>query len=167
MSRYYTGIGARLTPASICDIAKKIGCKLAQQGVILRTSGVLGIDSAFDVGRITGQGVKECIYPYECTQEGLSLAASLHPNWKGTQPYDRTIHAATAHLVAGLELNLPSTCLITWTKDGCISHQTRTEETGYVGTAISVAEHFRVPIYNLNLPEHLKIWVDWLNKEIQ
>ena len=131
---------------------------------MLRTGAAYGADWAFSKGCHEAQGTREIYYPYQATPEGTALASQYNSDWEHTKMYDRLEHGRSALLIAGRELNLPSTCLICWTKDGCISHLGRTDETGRTGIIISLAGHFKVPIYNLKREDHLNQWVKWLEK---
>ena len=42
-----------------------------------------------------------------------------------------------------------------WTPDGCITHAERQYATGGTGTAISIASHYDVEVFNLAREDHL------------
>lgn len=54
---YYAGIGSRETPTFVLEAFKQIGEELAKLGVILRSGGASGADSAFEEGcdRVNGE----------------------------------------------------------------------------------------------------------------
>ena len=163
--QYYTGIGSRQTPDTILELMTKIATKLAHQGVILRSGGAAGADLAFEYAcnKVPG-GRKEIYLAHQATEEAMTLVSQFHDAWDKCSPYIRQLHGRNAFQVLGLDLNTPSKCVICWTPDGCHSHATRTRNTGGIGTAISVASHFKVPVYNLaHLPHHT-MWTNWLNK---
>lgn len=58
----------------------------------------------------------------------------------------------------------PVSMVICWTEDECISHSTRTEETGIAGQVISIADmsYINIPIYNLSIKEHRDILNNYL-----
>lgn len=51
-NRYYTGIGSRKTPDSICLLMTKIASLMSKKGFILRSGGATGADSAFELGSL-------------------------------------------------------------------------------------------------------------------
>ena len=161
---FYTGIGSRNTPETILDLMAKIATKLAHQSVILRSGGAVGADLAFEYACNRANGQKEIYLPGQATEEAMALAGRFHNAWDHCSPYVKRLHGRNVFQVLGLDLNTPSKCVICWTPDGCHSHATRTRNTGGIGTAISVASHFKVPVYNLaHLPHHT-MWTNWLNK---
>lgn len=160
----YTGIGSIFTPCDIQDVVFKLAKKLAKQGVILRTGGGAGADWAFTKGCNSAKGTKEIYWPYQASQEALSLALRFNSEDMSTQVYLASELAVRGLYIAGKELNQPSTCLICWTPDGCTSHFTRSSETGRTGTAISIACYFKIPVYNLQQKDHLNQWIKWLEK---
>jgi len=54
------------------------------------------------------------------------------------------------------DLSTLSEFLICWTPDGCINHKDRSIKTGGTGTAISIADYYKIPIYNLKLEKDLE-----------
>lgn len=50
MSKYYTGVGSRKTPAHIMEIMRDLGRKLCSEGWGLRSGGASGADQAFEHG---------------------------------------------------------------------------------------------------------------------
>ena len=162
--KYYTGVGSRQTPENILNIMHRIAVKFAQQDVTLRSGHAVGADLAFEYGCGRGKGRKEIYLPYQATPEAMEIAAQFHPAWDRLQPYAQRLHARNAFQVLGLDLKTPSTCLICWTPDGCTSHAARSIKTGGTGTAISIASHHQIPVYNLIIPSHLETWKSWLNK---
>ena len=164
--KYYTGVGSRQTPKGILDLMHAIAVKLAKQGVALRSGHAIGADLAFEYGCGKGGGRKEIYLAYQATPEAMEMAAQFHPAWDRLQPYVQRLHGRNAFQVLGLDLKTPSTCVICWTPDGCISHETRSIKTGGTGTAISIASQHQIPIYNLAVGKHRKIWELWLSKSL-
>jgi len=101
---------------------------------------------------------KECeIYlAKDATAKAMEIAEKFHPAWNRCSSYAKKLHARNAFQVLGRNLNKPSSFLICWTPDGCISHKTRSIKTGGTGTAISIADHYNVPVFNLNRPDHIR-----------
>lgn len=146
MSRYYTGVGSRNTPPEIGSLMWEIAKLLQKEGFILRSGGAKGADSFFE----GGAGIdKQIFYAKDADQAAMAIAAQFHPAWGACSDYAKKLHGRNAFQVLGLQLSVPSEFLICWTPDGCKSHATRTRATGGTGTAISIADAYGVPIYNL------------------
>lgn len=160
----YAGIGSRKTPDSILEVMYYIAQKLAQQGVILRSGGAIGADYAFEAGCNSVKGLKEIFHPNDIDNAALGLAARFHPAFNSCSYYVKCLHGRNCYQIMGRDLKTIGNAVICWTPDGCISHNTRSKETGGTGTAISLAESVYVPIYNLALPEHLEIWKEFVKE---
>jgi hypothetical protein len=159
--KYYTGVGSRKTPKGILDLMTAISVYARSKGIILRSGGALGADTAFEKG---AGSLKEIFYASDATPEAAAIAREFHPAWDRCSGYARKLHARNAFQVLGRGLDSPSLCLICWTPDGCVSHTTRSQKTGGTGTAISIAEKYNVKIYNLYRPEHLALWDERVTK---
>jgi hypothetical protein len=158
--KHYTGVGSRSTPQNIQQIMKAIALRLAGNNIVLRSGGASGADTAFESG--CAKGPKEIYLARDCTPEAMAVAARFHPAWHACNDFARKLHGRNAFQVLGKMLNTPSKCLICWTPDGCTSHTTRSRATGGTGTAISIAEAYNVPIYNLAVSKHLHFWQEAL-----
>ena len=156
---YYTGVGSRKTPAHILALMRNIAIKLASINHTLRSGGADGADKAFEAGAGTQ---KQIFFASTCTPEAMDIAKRFHPAWDRCSAFARKLHGRNAFQVLGPNLNDPSTGLICWTPDGCVSHRTRSINTGGTGTAISIAEAYGVPISNLAIPEHYERWDVWI-----
>jgi len=126
---------------------------LAQRGWTLRSGGAVGADRAFERGAF--QGKRQIFFAKDATAEAMLIAAKFHPAWDKLTPYARKLHGRNVFQVMGINIDVPSKFLVCWTPDGAISNADRSIQTGGTGTAISVAEHFNVPIFNLKRQDHL------------
>jgi hypothetical protein len=79
------------------------------------------------------------------------------------KPYVRKLHGRNAFQILGLSLNTPSKYCICWTPDGATTHMERVRRTGGTGTAISIADAYKVPVVNLVIPSHRAHWETWAN----
>ena len=175
---YYTGVGSRTTPQDKLTLMDDIAIKMAKFNYTLRSGGADGADRAFEHGAITAlldqneeamldSSVSMTIAPpaiflaKHCTPEAEAIAGQFHPAWNRCSPYAKKLHGRNAFQILGINLNEPSQYCICWTPDGCISHATRTIKTGGTGTAISIADHYNVPIINLARPDQCQMWTEW------
>jgi len=159
MRGYYTGVGSRNTPVDVLNTMERLAGFYYERGWYLRSGAALGADSAFEEGAGTHKEiytirVKSFVHP-DLYQKAFSIAAKTHPVWNRIPDRARELHTRNVFQVLGKDLNTPSSFLICWTPDGCISHETRTRATGGTGTAISVADIAGIPILNLSRPDHL------------
>lgn len=64
---YFAGIGSRQTPQEILSLMRKTGASLTEKGLILRSGGATGADSAFEAGCDSIHAKKEIFYAKDCT----------------------------------------------------------------------------------------------------
>jgi len=160
MEKYYAGIGSRKTPQHILSIMHQIAETLGRQGWTLRSGGADGADKAFESGAQAVQAPCEIYRPEHCTKESMEIACKFHPAWDRLSPYVKSLHGRNTMQIVGeingnVDLTKLSKFVICWTPDGVILHKNRTIQTGGTGTAISIADSFGVPVYNLARTEHL------------
>ena len=154
----YAGVGSRKTPSGILIIMTAIAIKMANYGYFLYSGGAEGADKAFEAG---AGNKKRIFYANNATQQAMDIASQFHPKWQACSAYARKLHGRNAFQILGPELNHKVAYCICWTPDGAQSHAERSIKTGGTGTAISIADHFGVPVINLANPEQLKTWGDW------
>ena len=176
---YYTGVGSRNTPKDVLVLMGAIATKMAHFNYGCRTGDAPGADKAFrDSASGAGVFTNNQLDPHntyykppmlevykasDCTPEAMTIAARFHPAWHKCSAFARKLHGRNAFQILGLGLNDPSKYCICWTPDGCISHATRQYSTGGTGTAISIADAYKVPVINLAIPSHRQHWTEWLN----
>lgn len=153
---YYAGIGARDTPSSILEAMGRAATSMAKAGLTLRSGGAEGADESFEHGCDLGGGNKEIFLPWQgfrknssplfgTTREARLLAKEFHPNWANVSCSGRDFHGRNVYQILGQDLNTPSAFVICWTADGKVK--------GGTGQALRMAEHFKIPIFNLGKPE--------------
>lgn len=161
-SKYYTGIGSRSTPEDILVVMTGLAKILSSKGYILRSGGADGADTAFE----QGANRKEIYLPWKgfndndsefIVKPGIAykLASKYHPNWEHLKDSIKKLHARNTHQVLGQDFKTWSRCVFCWTPDGCTNHKTRTSKTGGTGMAISIADIYGIPVYNLQREDHL------------
>lgn len=154
MYKAYTGVGSRKTPAKIQVFMRTLATEFEQRGFTLRSGGAQGADLAFEAG-VTSPQNKEIYKAYQAHQKAMDIARQFHPAWDKCSDYARKLHGRNAFQVLGVDLQSPSKFLVCWTPDGCYEHRTRCYHTGGTGTAISIADYYAIPVFNLARPEHL------------
>jgi len=154
---FYTGVGSRKTTLVVLNLMNRIAVKMASLGYTLRSGGAEGADKAFELGA----SMKEIYYAKDCTPEAMEIASKFHPAWHKCSEFARKLHGRNSFQVLGRQLNLPSQYCICWTPDGCNSHATRKYSTGGTGTAISIADAYKVPVINLAIPSEFQKWDQW------
>jgi hypothetical protein len=176
--KYYAGIGSRITPILIQDKMKELGYLLAKQDYILRSGGAPGADSAFEEGCILANGEKEIYLPwkgfnknlsplYDISEDAHQLAKKFHPAWNRLKVPAKLLMARNGYQVLGKNLDTPVEFLVCYTSDGCDSHKSRTSDTGGTGQAISIANHFDIPIYNLQSEMDETILINYLESSYE
>jgi len=155
-NKYYTGVGSRKTPSDILKLMTKLAYELSNLGYVLRSGRAIGADKAFEAGA----GFAKKIYlAKDSNQECIELANRFHPyDLTKCKSYIQQLHGRNVKQVCGDNLNKPilSQFLICWTVDGCLNHKSRTYKTGGTGTAISIADHFNIPVFNLQRNNELE-----------
>lgn len=150
--KYYTGVGSRNTPQPILSIIYRTACKLASLGWTVRTGDADGADATFR--ETTDRHI--AYTAFDARQDGIDIAKRFHPAWDRCKPFARKLHGRNSYQVLGHNLKTPSSFVICWTQDGAVNHGQRSIKTGGTGTAISIASHYKVPVFNLARPDHLK-----------
>lgn len=163
---FYTGIGGRDTPYEIQRTMFTLAKLLATKNLTLRSGGADGADTAFEAGCDRAEGKKEIYLPwknfnyhpsslYKVTQEALDLVQEFHSAWHLCSQEAKKLHARNCYLVLGADLNTPSSLLICWTKDG--------KDIGRTRTAIALARHCKIPVFNLANHNSQQI-LDWIKE---
>lgn len=149
--KIYTGVGSRNTPQPVIKIMQQISLHLSKLSWTLRSGGADGADKAFESCAFD----KEIYYANQANRKAMTIAAKFHPAWDRCSQFAKKLHERNAFQILGIDLKTPSKFLICWTPDACIDHKSRTIRTGGTGTAISIADHYKVKIFNLANPDHL------------
>jgi hypothetical protein len=152
----YAGIGSRETPETVLRQMQKISSRLSELGFTLRSGGAKGADSAFEKGAtrkdiyLPAPGYNGNKSPNtEPTTEAYRLAELLHPAWGRLDPFIKKLMARNCHQILGFDLRSPVDFVVCFTPDGVEKARDRTSKTGGTGLAIELADHFKIPIFNL------------------
>jgi len=158
---FYTGVGSRDLPDDIVRKFETYGESLARLGFVLRSGAAHGADEAFETGCDRGHGVKEIYLPwakfnnstsdlYYLSPEAKEIAGEIYgPRWKHSTEVTKKFMTRNMYQVSGTELCEPSSLIICWSPDGCISRDTRTKISGGTAQAIVYADELNIPIFNL------------------
>lgn len=139
MTRYFAGIGSRLTPEFILTKISKYSRALVDLGYILRSGGAGGADKAFESGIPTPS--KEIFTDKDATKESMLLAAKHHPHWSKCNDLAKKFHGRNTMIVLGKDLKTPVDFVICYTLNGLTS--------GGTGQGIRVAISRKIPVFNL------------------
>jgi hypothetical protein len=148
--KYYAGIGSRQTPTDIQHKMTEIAHRLNSMGYCLRSGGAGGADTAFELGANKKQiflpwggfnGRKENGKDYIVPPYNEALVELFHPKPLSLSEAGRKLMSRNSYQVLGLTLENPVDFVLCWTKDGKAS--------GGTGQAIRIAEHFKIPVFNL------------------
>jgi len=148
---YYTGIGARMTPAPVLKQMTTLASNLELSGFILRSGGANGADSAFEAGVSDPHNAK--IYLpwknfnnnpsalHDISVEAYEMAKHYHPNWYACSQAATKFHARNCYQVLGTDLKTPSQFILCWTPNAAV--------TGGTGQALRIALDHSIPIFNM------------------
>lgn len=154
-----TGIGSRKTPAFVCGEMIKIGVWCKQCRIYVRSGHADGADISFESGSqeyciayIPWVGFNKelksnakLVVP-EFTKELIDLMVRFHPAPDNLSFGAKKLMARNGCQVLGEGLKEPSSVVICWTEEGkCI---------GGSGQAIRIAEHYKIPVWNMALKEY-------------
>lgn len=157
--KIYAGIGSRETPDAILEVMKSIGYNLAQKGWGLRSGHAPGADTAFEQGCIAADGLKEIYLPWAGFEGApkmhpaysvppmspyqMQLAAQFHPAWDKCKDGARKLHARNLNQILGRNVEQPlmTSMVVCWTPGA--------KATGGTGQAIRMANHFKIPVFDL------------------
>lgn len=77
----------------------------------------------------------------------VSIVSKLHPAWRFLKQEHRELHIRNVFQVMGATVSRPSEFLLCWTPDG--AEEKTSKKTGGTGTAIRIANHFGIPVFNM------------------
>lgn len=187
LEKFYTGVGSRETPAEYLAIMTELATYLNKTGWKLRSGGSWGADEAFQKGvsnysniflprlnwRKEDGIVGRFIDDTELVREAMYIVSKfdLHEDWDNLLNsrgdgglMTVKLHTRNVFQVLGDNLRNPSKFLVCYTNDGAIDLSEMTRSTGGTRTAMRLACHFKVPIFNLKRPEHKLRILNWIEE---
>ncbi len=147
----YTGIGSQETPPDVMSLMTRIARYLSGKGVVLRSGGADGADTAFENG--ASVSLKEIYLPWKyfnkntsrlCgpySAQHLEMARRFHPAWDRLSQGAQKLMVRNVAQIFGMDFQKRSNLVICWTKDG--------QASGGTGQALRMARAFEIPIINL------------------
>lgn len=169
---YYAGIGSRETPVDIISQMMDIATELAKHGWVLRSGHADGADQAFETGCVQGNGKMEIMLPWKGfnkapfnnpsyivphnSKELEDFTASFHPAWHRCTRAAKLLHMRNSWQILGEHTNAQVEMVICWTKGG--------KRGGGTGQALRIAEFYKIPIFDLALPETVDKLTEFVNK---
>lgn len=156
----YAGIGSRTTPPHILEQMKEVAIVCAQKGFVLHSGGASGADSAFELAHKGAGGQCKIFLPwknhngndsalYPPHPRAFEIARQFHPCFgkllKTIQPFI----ARNMHQILDESLDRPVRFVVCYTPNGQETSAEYTKASGGTGSAINVADHYNVPVFNL------------------
>lgn len=156
----YAGIGSRETPFRVQGEMIEFGAAAAEAGLVLRSGGAVGADTAFEQGCRGVLGACEIFIPWEgyngrthgittVHEKAPIIASTIHPAWTKLSSPAKTLVSRNMQQILGAHLIDPSYFVVCWTPDGAETTNQYGIKTGGTGTAISLASKLEIPVYNL------------------
>jgi hypothetical protein len=153
----YTGVGSRKAPAEILDLLWRAAVALRKDGWTARSGHAEGSDQAVENGArasaeiylpwpgFNGRVLWASFVMARPQPEAFTIAREFHPNWAACSTAARALHARNAHQILGPDVLNPvlPTFVLCWTPGARVQ--------GGTATALRLAEHYGVDVYNLAL----------------
>lgn len=168
----YAGIGSRATPAPMLALIRQVAHYLAREGWTLRSGGAQGADSAFCQGAEDAGGGRQIFLPWEGFngqtgpytieavhlpgyKHAMELAHAHHPAWDTLKAPVRRLMARNAFQVGGPCLRQRSAFVLCWAPGSRLDEDGKVVDVaGGTGLAVRLAVTWKIPVFNLDLPEH-------------
>lgn len=156
--RAYCGVGSRETPEDMQSMMYAAARQLEEAGLILRSGGAEGADTAFENG-VWHWPNKEIFLPWNgfnnryLTQPGTyrleepykglatKIAREHHPNWNALSFGGESCMIRNVAQVLGAKLDDPVLFVLCWTPNG--------KGGGGTGQAIRIAKTYGIPVYDM------------------
>lgn len=160
---YYAGIGSRKTPPEVLAAFEYLGEELAKQGLVLRSGGADGADTAFEKGCDKANGVKEIylpwkefngntspLYIYDNCEKAFEIATKYHPNFDMCSKGEKALLARDGYQILGADLNTPSDFVICYTEGG--------KGEGGTGQSLRIAKDYNIKICDFGRFPKESVW---------
>ena len=161
---YWTGIGSRETPASVLNDMEQYAIELARAGLVLRSGGAQGADTAFYNGYRYAR--EQLLYPceaeiyvpwasfalsvredwkhiYRRNHTAVTWAKAVHPVYSALKQGVQLLHERNVHQVLGKDLSTKSAFVLFY------AQETNGVVKGGTATAVHLARLVGVPTINM------------------
>ena len=81
--------------------------------------------------------------------DAMANAKAQHPLGEGLKGFALKAHARNQYQILGYQFENPVDCVLCWTPDGAEHHSEVSKTTGGTRTAIALASHEGIPVFNL------------------
>jgi hypothetical protein len=153
MSKFYAGIGSRLTPQNILEDMTRLAGRFCNLNYILRSGGAVGADQAF-AAKLPDEA-KVILKAKDATPAAIELAGTIHPAWNLCDDYARKLHGRNCMIILGPNLDEPVEFVVCW--------QDPYMDRGGTRLGMRLAESRGISVYNLAVPGHYKLLLDERN----
>lgn len=160
--KIYSGIGHTEIPLDIELLMNEIAQYLASKGWILRSGGAKGSDTAFENGCDSiNSNLKEIYYPKNVPEWIIEESLNFHPAPKAVRkkPFSLQAMGRNAQIILGKDLKLPSQRVI-----GYCEYDSDGKWIGGTSHGFRISHYYKIPIYNLYLPEVREMFIKKLNR---
>lgn len=148
---YYAGIGSRNISPVVSQLMTDVAGVLETQGIVLRSGGAEGSDTAFEKGVVDPNNkVIYVAYKKKTIPHGVvpplehfeHLAEQCHNHWHNCNEWARKLLTRNMSQILGHDPQnyIPSTFVLAYTQNG--------QYIGGTATAMRCADMFNVPIFN-------------------
>lgn len=184
--RVYAGVGSRETPIYALAVMLYLSRHLSS-GYVVRSGGAEGADMAFELACnnkceifLPWRGFRSSSREFINIDNRINRLSELLIDGKliknipaihNTEILRRSknesslkLHRRNCNQILGRGLNNPASFMVCWTDDKAISASMTTENTGGTGTAIKLASHLSIEVFNLSRDQHLLRVMDMLRK---
>lgn len=184
---FYSGVGSRKAPLFVLYLFSLLAQVFEQKGMILRSGGALGADSAFSDALSAPESRSQLFVTnsvrkpnyfnpqtiYGQSFDGLYRQAMrlimdnrLHKKWENCSQVALDLHNRNVFQVLGLDLKTHSEFVLCWTPRGEKTYAETGQYTGGTGTAINTAAVNHIPVFNLANEIDLIYTLDFILKNI-
>ncbi|MFK4132216.1 hypothetical protein ACI2KR_07975 [Pseudomonas luteola] len=91
------------------------------------------------------------------------IAATFHSNWARLDDSVRKLMSRNVMQILNEQLNRTVRFVMCETPDGAVTAKQTSPKTGGTGQAIRIADHYKVPVYNMKNASHLLKAEEWVN----